>query len=232
VNFLTEVFMNIKIHKYRMVNEYILSSIELFGVRMKKINYKFDCCKTNSPTKFIKIVIHHVGNKKTIQEIIDLHVKKNKWATIGYHFLIDKSGKIYYSRELKYAGAHTFGLNRHSIGIALFGNFDEESPTQKQIDSLNRLVEGIRKNYEIRRVLGHNQAVYELILKKFWQLKLPVINPLGFQTKKDFAKFMKEITTRVLEFDSSEDTVRLLKRLKTCPGQNMYKVVLKLQKGY
>ena len=61
-------------------------------------------------------------------------------------------------------------------------------------------------------------------------MKLPQINPLGFQKKEDFAKFMQDTTTKVLEFDNSEETVRLLKRLKTCPGQNMYKTVLKLQK--
>jgi len=141
----------------------MISKIEKFGLKIKKINYSFKITNTNSPTKFIKIIVHHVGKTKTIQEIIDLHVKKNHWSSIGYHFLIGKRGQIYYSRDLKYAGAHTFGYNKNSIGIALFGNFDETEPTTKQIVSLNNLVDALKQEYKIKKVLGHNQAIYKLL---------------------------------------------------------------------
>lgn len=210
--------------------QYMLSKTEKFGLPVKKVNYSFKVQDTTQPTKFIKIIIHHTGKSNTIQKIIDLHVKKNHWASIGYHFMISKKGTIYYSRELKYAGAHTFGYNKNSIGIGLFGNFDEVEPTEKQIESLKRLISTLKKEYDIKRVLAHNEAIYEAIKKQFWKLNLPDINPIEMSTRLNYDSFKKEVTTKILEFDASDETIELIKKLKNCPGYNMYKVMREIEK--
>ncbi len=214
------------------MKNYVLSKINKFGIDMKRIVYDFKVEKTNSPTKWIKIVVHHTGKSKKIQQIIDLHVKKNRWSTIGYHFMISKKGTIYYSRSLNYAGAHTFGYNRNAIGIALFGNFDVDEPTEKQIESLNRLIEVLCNEYEIKNILGHNEAIYKKIKERFWKVNLPDLNPIEIKTKLSYDGFVKQITTNILEEDASEASVSLIKRLKSCPGFNMYSHICNLKKKF
>lgn len=213
-----------------MEKNYLLEKITFLNLKMKKIDYTFPLEKTNKPTKWINIIIHHTKNQKTIQDIINLHVKTNNWSEIGYHFLISKAGTIYYSRQLNTAGAHTFKYNRNSIGIALFGNFDETKPTLKQISSLQKLIKSLQNKYEIKRILGHNQAAFKIIKKKFWKLKLKNLDLKKIQNKNSFKKFLKETTTKILETNSDKKTIDIIEHLTTCPGFFMYQELCKLQK--
>ncbi|MBT2489971.1 FG-GAP repeat protein [Streptomyces sp. ISL-96] len=65
------------------------------------------------------------------------------WKDIGYNFLVDKCGQIFEGREggadLPVLGAHTFGFNSYSTGIALLGNFETGKPTQAALDSAARV---------------------------------------------------------------------------------------------
>lgn len=209
---------------------YLVTNLKLFNLEVKKIHYDFKVDKLAKPTKFIRIIIHHTGNKqKSIQDIIDLHVKKNHWSTIGYHFTISKSGNIYYTRDLKYAGAHTYHHNRNSIGIALFGEFNEEKPTEKQVESLRKLVKTLKENYEIKEILGHNEAIYKYVKGKYHTIKLPEINPIEIKTQKELNNFTTEITTEILKHDASSEAIKTIKRIKSCPGLNMYEIVKKIK---
>lgn len=213
------------------MKNYLLKQRELFGLDIKEIIYGFKEQQTNKPTYFNKIIIHHSGNKTTIQQIIDTHIKKNHWAAIGFHFMISKKGTIYYSRNLKYAGAHTQGYNKNGIGIALFGNFDNIEPNLKQISSLTKLIKALKNELGIKIILSHNQAIYKQIKKKFWKLNLPDINPIDIETKFSYDNFVREINTKILEKDATEETVLLIKRFQTCPGFNMYKFVKEFEKS-
>ena len=84
------------------------------------------------PLKKIKfIAVHHSQRKiDSLKRIKDFHIRINKWEDIGYHYLIDKKGKIYVGRSEKFIGAHVFGHNKNSLGICLIGNFDEEKPAK------------------------------------------------------------------------------------------------------
>ena len=87
-----------------------------------------------------KIIIHHTHrDPDSLESIRDLHVNKDGWEEIGYHYVIGNGnktsidGKIYPTRPKKFIGAHVYGRNADSIGIALIGNFDKTTPTKKQI---------------------------------------------------------------------------------------------------
>lgn len=202
---------------YELVRKTILK------VPMKVVNYDFKVQKTNKPTKYIRIVVHHTGKNKTLQQIIKQHIETNRWTAIGYHFMIGKKGQVYYSRDLKLAGAHTFGYNRNSIGIALFGDFDMYDPTEKQIESLKKLINGLSLKFTIREIIGHNEGIYKQIRDKYWKAELPEKDFLSIETKEEFENFQKEITTKVLKTDASKITVDLLSKITTCPGINAYK---------
>jgi len=92
------------------------------------------------------IAVHHSQRKiDSIKRIRDLHIRINKWEDIGYHYLIDKKGKIHVGRSEKFIGAHVFGHNKNSIGICLIGNFDEEKQeTNNRIQELRMRLQVIQ----------------------------------------------------------------------------------------
>ena len=102
------------------------------------------------------IVVHHsafayIGPG----EVQDLHMDRRGFADVAYHFLIDSDGIIYEGRELNIRGAHVQGFNTGSVGIVLLGNFNDEQPSEPQVESLQKLVDYLRYTYEIRYLAGH-----------------------------------------------------------------------------
>jgi len=86
------------------------------------------------------------------------------WADIGYHFLIDRAGRVVEGRPIRFQGAHAGNreTNRGNIGICVLGNFvpqpergsaytHAQHPTDAQWKSLERLVGALRKRYGIPR---------------------------------------------------------------------------------
>lgn len=113
------------------------------------------------PLKKIKfIAIHHSQRKiDSPKRIKDFHIKIRGWENIGYHYLIDKNGKLCKGRSEKFIGAHVYGHNKNSIGICLIGNYDEESPTKKQIRTLIKFLKQKTKEFKIpiKNILGHRE---------------------------------------------------------------------------
>lgn len=112
------------------------------------------------------IIIHHsatkLGDAETFRRY---HVQVNGWKDIGYHYVINNGtykpdGFIEKGRDEKEVGAHAVGYNDKSIGICLVGNFDEDKPTQKQMQALTQLCKDIMQRYNIpaKNVLGHRET--------------------------------------------------------------------------
>lgn len=117
----------------------------------------------NEDRKIDSIVIHHShtlgGNAGSFRE----YHKSRGWDHIGYHYIIgngngSEDGLIEKGREEKAVGAHVLGYNQNSLGICLIGDFNEASPTQKQLSSLSGLLKEIMQRYSLRReaVSVHN----------------------------------------------------------------------------
>jgi hypothetical protein len=68
------------------------------------------------------------------------------WATVGYHFVVSPSGRIFRGRPVDRLGAHVLGHNLGTVGICLMGDFEVERPTSAALASLahvrRRLVPG------------------------------------------------------------------------------------------
>ena len=100
-----------------------------------------------------------------VNEIRRWHVEDNGWRDIGYHFLIDRDGKVAAGRPMSQQGAHTKGHNANSIGVCLFGGFGsnagdefEEHFTVEQDTALRNLIQDIQDQFGPRvTVSGHNQ---------------------------------------------------------------------------
>ncbi|MGK5533964.1 FG-GAP-like repeat-containing protein [Streptomyces sp. URMC 129] len=79
-----------------------------------------------------------------IRAIMQYHVQSLGWNDIGYNFLVDKCGTVYEGRgggtDLPVTGAHTYGFNSYSTGIAVIGNFATDgTPTRTITDAVARV---------------------------------------------------------------------------------------------
>lgn len=75
---------------------------------------------------------------------------QQKWADLGYHFVIDPTGGIWEGRNLRWQGAHEgAGLNQGSIGVCLLGNFEDSPPTAAQLGALKTLLDAMRTRWSL-----------------------------------------------------------------------------------
>ena len=111
-------------------------------------------------TPITSITVHHsamppptsMGTVAQLRQIQNVHTNDRGWADVGYHFLIDPSGRVWEGRKLLHQGAHAGGAaNIGNIGICLLGNFDNQDVPRAQLKALDRLVEGLRSHFAIAR---------------------------------------------------------------------------------
>jgi len=107
-----------------------------------------------------RITIHHEGWKtvyftdyqKTTQRLERIrhsHVNNHGWGDIGYHFVIDRAGRVWEARDLKYQGAHVSDNNPHNIGVMMLGNFQKQYPSQQQLNALKSFVQKLMNRYHV-----------------------------------------------------------------------------------
>ena len=118
--------------------------------------------------KPIYLIVHHTGgsdtypladsSNQTFEDVNREHRNNPRtWLgeysslgyAIGYHYFIDKQGKLTQGRSDLDEGAHAVGHNTDSLGICLAGNFDLTMPTVEQITSL-------------KAILGRKMAEYSI----------------------------------------------------------------------
>ncbi|WP_448320756.1 FG-GAP-like repeat-containing protein, partial [Streptomyces sp. CO7] len=100
-----------------------------------------DESKVEDPAEYIEkvdaVFIHHtVGSNSyscaqsasLVRGVMEYHVNVEEWNDLGYNFLVDKCGQVFEGRaggvDLPVKGAHTYGFNSYSTGIAFLGDFE------------------------------------------------------------------------------------------------------------
>lgn len=110
-------------------------------------------------------VVHHTAGSNNytaaqvpsiIRGIYTYHAQSRGWGDIGYNFLVDKFGRIWEGRaggvERAIVGAHAAGVNSHTFGLSLMGNYDQASVPAAAMDAMSRLLawklslHGVRAN--------------------------------------------------------------------------------------
>jgi N-acetylmuramoyl-L-alanine amidase len=119
------------------------------------------------------IVIHHSATETGNADIFDrMHREENHWEGVGYDFVIgngtdsgDGEVEVTFRWQRQMAGAHCGGTpgnwaNIDAVGICLVGNFDNRTPTAKQMQSLSKLVSFLQSRYAISasRIYGHGET--------------------------------------------------------------------------
>jgi len=104
-------------------------------------------------------VLHHavtpnadsIGSLLRTQRIADYHIRHWDWPGIGYHYVIDREGRIFQTNALTTVSNHAAGANLHGVGICLLGTYTKETPPQAQADAAARLAKQLG-----HPMFGHN----------------------------------------------------------------------------
>jgi len=123
-------------------------------------------------------------------------VQSNGWRDVGYNFFVDKCGKIYEGRAGGVArpvmGAHTYGFNDSSTGIAVLGSYDGTKPSAAAVNAVTSLVA--------------------------WKLGLHGINPAGTVTMTSGGgKYAKGAKVKLRAVSGHRDGFAT-----GCPGDRLY----------
>lgn len=143
-----------------------------------------------------KVIIHHTASSRdhtTIQMIDEWHQERlfplsQLGYYVGYHYVIPADGVVVQMRNPDEDGCHCNSLdtgehtsfNRSSIGIALFGNFEEEDPTEAQIVGLTALIRRLHPAV----ILGHRDIKDTLCPGKFLYNKIFAIKQILEEDRK------------------------------------------------
>ena len=117
-----------------------------------------------------RLTIHHEGWKPVhfsdarttadrIELVRSIHVDRRGWGDLGYHFVIDRAGRVWEGRDIRFQGAHVKDNNEHNIGVMVLGNFDLQRPSDAQLRSLVQTVHTLAQRYSIpaHRVQTHQE---------------------------------------------------------------------------
>lgn len=98
------------------------------------------------------MVIHHTAGSNSytaaeaagqVRGIYLYHAVTLGWGDIGYHFVVDKFGRVYEGRYGSLhdtpKGAHAGGNNTDTMGISAMGNYDVVAPPQVMVDAMARV---------------------------------------------------------------------------------------------
>ncbi len=102
------------------------------------------------------------GKSLSFEECKKDHIQKRKFKDIGYHFYIERDGKLHEGRPLEKVGAHCKLHNTHSIGICYEGGLDEngvakDTRTAAQRDTLLDLLIRLKQQFPKALIFGHNE---------------------------------------------------------------------------
>ncbi len=115
------------------------------------------------------ITVHHDGmdpffdtdqrvTAARIEAIRRAH-RRRGWGDIGYHYVVDRAGRVWEGRSLRYQGAHVKNHNYANIGIVVLGHFDRQQPSQAQLASVRQLVGSLMDRFHVptSRVYTHQE---------------------------------------------------------------------------
>ncbi|MEO0474622.1 MAG: peptidoglycan recognition family protein [Planctomycetota bacterium] len=127
--------------------------------------------KVNAMNGISKLTIHHDGMDPSyitnqsdvadrIEKIRKYHTGHNGWGDIGYHYIVDRAGRVWEGRAIQYQGAHVRNNNENNVGILVLGNFDKQSPSNAQLKALHKTVDDLAKKHKIKsRLVRSHQEI-------------------------------------------------------------------------
>ena len=109
--------------------------------------------------KNISFLVVHCSDTDNSEQISAIEIHKMHldfgWDGIGYHKIINRSGKIENGRPEYWVGAHVKGINNISLGVCLIG---KDNFTKKQFSSLEKILKEWKTKYPDAKIVGHKDT--------------------------------------------------------------------------
>lgn len=132
-----------------------------------------------------------------VRALYKYHAVSKGWGDIGYHFIVDENGVVYEGRTggKGVVGGHAYCNNTGTIGIVLMGNFENEQPTQKQVQGLQRLLFDLAQEYNIdtKKSVQFHGKVFDAPIVRHRDL-LSTLCP-GYYVAEAFGQVVKNVQT-------------------------------------
>ncbi len=123
---------------------------------MEIIETAWDWAGTLSGLKSAEtLIFHHAAADCTAADVHRWHLSRG-WLGIGYHYFVDKAGRVWRGRPESAAGAHCLGKNFSSLGVCFEGNFEEETMPEAQRRAGAELAADILGRYPAMRPARHS----------------------------------------------------------------------------
>ncbi|MCC6321051.1 MAG: N-acetylmuramoyl-L-alanine amidase [Phycisphaerales bacterium] len=133
--------------------------------------------KINDMGRVTRITVHHEGDDpftatsqaavaSRLESIRQFHTTRTKqgrpsekWADIGYHYIIDPAGRVWEGRDARYQGAHVQDQNENNLAVMVLGNFDRQQVTPAARTTLDAFVADRMRHYSVvrARVYTHRE---------------------------------------------------------------------------
>tara|TARA_E500000178_G_C16844902_1_gene672359 strand:+ start:36 stop:440 length:405 start_codon:yes stop_codon:yes gene_type:complete len=107
----------------------------------------------------ISLLVVHCSDTENDKDISAIDIHKMHlgfgWDGIGYHKIINRSGKIENGRPEYWTGAHVKGKNYISLGVCLIGR---NKFTKNQFVSLEKVLRKWKCLYPQAKIIGHRDT--------------------------------------------------------------------------
>jgi hypothetical protein len=128
--------------------------------------------RLNPLSSIHRVTVHHEGHKDPVRfddwrnsSLRMEHIRRSHldrgFGDIGYHLMIDRAGRIWQGRNLRFQGAHVREHNENNLGIMVLGNFNKQSPTSAQLARLDDLLPKLTRFFGVSP--GHVHTHRELM---------------------------------------------------------------------
>lgn len=108
--------------------------------------------------RLMRLTLHHAGVEwkadddpyDKIRRLQSWGQREKAWPDLPYHYLIAPDGRVFEGRPIEYAGETntTYDTRGHAL-VQLWGNFDTQQPTAKQIEATVALLARLSLEHEI-----------------------------------------------------------------------------------
>jgi hypothetical protein len=93
--------------------------------------------------------------------------------TLAYHFMIGRSGEIFFCNDLENVTWHANYANPIAISICLHGHLTKQEPSYEQLKSLQKLLKELTEQHpefpaSRKDVYGHMELVGKSLARKYW----------------------------------------------------------------
>ena len=107
------------------------------------------------------IAVHHSATVTgSAEAYAHYHVEHHRWPGIGYHYVVERDGRIKKCNSLSTVSYHVGPSNRIAIGICCTGDYDQVSPPAIQLKAAAELIAELMRalpQLTVSNIWGHTQ---------------------------------------------------------------------------